>query len=306
MKSSEKDVLLVTSSSSGGISALPSASPPKVTSSLPTFAQAASTAHMPLSSTPVIDDVLYGQSRKFPMANCSFSVMHCNFWGLLGNFKKGHTIAGYTNKIDYLHDILSFNELPSVFCATETKLGKNIPDSDLAITSYMLFRRDRNHQEGGVAIYCKQTLNPRLIDDLTVASIEAVAIKIQYQRNSPMIVCCIYRPPKMNADWTNTFCIYLSQLTILSPNVLLLGDFNSDLLVLSDFSDEILHSFDLQQIVKTPTRITESTATLLNPICVPRILLFMPVQLTYTLLTIMPHTAAFVHLNIALTWIISI
>ena len=75
-------------SSSGGISPLPSASPPKVTSSLTTFAQSANTAHMPLSSTPVIDDVLYGKSWKFPVANCSLSVMHCNLWGLLGNFKK--------------------------------------------------------------------------------------------------------------------------------------------------------------------------------------------------------------------------
>ena len=128
----------------------------------------------------------------------------------------------------------------------------------------MLFRRNRNCQGGGVAIYCKQTLNPRLIDDLKVASIKEVAIKIQYHRNSPMIVCCIYFPPKMNADWTNAFYTYLSQLTILSPKVLLLGDFNSDLLVPSDFSDEIMRSFDLQQIVKMLTRITESTVTLLD------------------------------------------
>ena len=74
----------------------------------------------------------------------------------------------------------------------------------------------------------------------------------------------------MNVDWTNAFYTQLSQLTILRPKVLLLGDFNSDLLVSSDFSDEILRSFDLQQLVKTPTRITEFTATLLDHIYVPK------------------------------------
>ena len=88
--------------------------------------------------------------------------MHSNFQGLLGNFNKDNTITGYTHKIDLLRDVLTFNNSPSIFCVTESKLSCKIPDNKLAINGYSLFRHDRNFKGGGVAICCTNLLNLKL------------------------------------------------------------------------------------------------------------------------------------------------
>ncbi len=47
----------------------------------------------------------------------------------------------------------------------ETRLDDNIPDAEVSIKGYTIFRNDRNVNGGGVAIYVKDTLPlPRVME----------------------------------------------------------------------------------------------------------------------------------------------
>ena len=50
---------------------------------------------------------------------------------------------------------------PDVFAIQETKLGPGIDSGELTIPNYRLYRKDRNTNGGGVAIFALETLNPR-------------------------------------------------------------------------------------------------------------------------------------------------
>ena len=108
-----------------------------------------------------------------------------------------------------------------------------------------------------------------------------------------MIVCCIYRPPPptTNASWFDAFYEYLSQLTILYSSVCILGDFNVNLLKSTKFCDKLHNSFDLLQTLRSPTKITEKAATLLDHIYISKGLC--TVQTGFTNLHIADHLATF-------------
>ena len=63
----------------------------------------------------------------------------------------------------------------------------------------------------------------------------------------------------------NAFIAYLSQLTILHPRVIILGDFNIDVAKTINFN-KLLHTFDLRQHVLTPTCITSASSSLIDHI----------------------------------------
>ena len=88
-----------------------------------------------------------------------FHVIHCNANGILGSIQLNSTeSAGTHAKIDYIRYLFSCDSTPDVVCIIESKLCKNICDSEISIQGYKLFRKDRNRRGGGVLIYCKDSL----------------------------------------------------------------------------------------------------------------------------------------------------
>ena len=77
-------------------------------------------------------------------------------------------------------------------------------------------------------------------------------------------VCCVYRPLSSNASWIHSFYAYISQLTLVTSSCVIISDLNYDLLKSSAISDELAASFDLKQLICSPTRITTTSATLIN------------------------------------------
>ena len=58
---------------------------------------------------------------------------------------------------------------------------------------------------------------------------------------TPTIIATVYRPPKLNSDFLIDFAAFLTHLSSLSPNIILLGDFNIhmdniNLLLTKDFT----------------------------------------------------------------------
>jgi len=52
---------------------------------------------------------------------------------------------------------------PHIICITESWLGKDIADNELAISGFKLLHLDRNRHGGGVAVYIKQVFAHNVI-----------------------------------------------------------------------------------------------------------------------------------------------
>nr|CAH7755416.1 unnamed protein product [Callosobruchus chinensis] len=90
-------------------------------------------------------------------------------------------------------------------------------------------------------------------------------LKIFLGRKS-IVVGVIYRPPRGNLDnAVEALDNVLSFLTPIHEDILVLGDFNVNFLTDNKIS-QCLQCYNLDQLVKEPTRITDHSATLLDPI----------------------------------------
>ncbi|KAI2645575.1 Glutamate--tRNA ligase [Labeo rohita] len=93
------------------------------------------------------------------------------------------------------------------------------------------------------------------VPEIECTSFESVALQIKGV--VPTHLAVVYRPPKANPVFLKEFSIFLTSLCSLSPNVVLVGDFNIHVDdAESSCSKEFLScldSFGLQQFIKVPT-----------------------------------------------------
>jgi hypothetical protein len=130
---------------------------------------------------------------------------------------------------------------------------------------------------GGVSLYINDSLSFDLRTDLHIAPELAENIFIEIDKTSVscdknIIVGLIYKPPNKNIDdFNNELSVVLQKLSRENKIVYLLGDYNIDLLKVdlhkpsSNFLD-ILFSYNLLPLINKPTRITASSATLIDNI----------------------------------------
>jgi exonuclease III len=66
-----------------------------------------------------------------------------------------------------LNDIIlrATAEAPQIIACQETKIGKNVDSCTLKINGFKLFRKDRNENGGGVALYIAEALKPKQINE---------------------------------------------------------------------------------------------------------------------------------------------
>ena len=113
-------------------------------------------------------------------------------------------------------------------------------------------------------IYYSENLHVYERDDLKT-DIEAIWIDITVM-SQKLLLGCIYRPPD---DYTfyDKFYNILENTVKNRKNVVILGDFNSDLIAKGYEGRRLLRilgSHDLHNVIKEPTRVTETTSTLLD------------------------------------------
>ena len=209
--------------------------------------------------------IFYGIKWHFPTK--AVSVLHYNVQGLLGS--PGPKASGYAGnhlKLDYIRSLFNSLITPDIFCISESKLSSRISDSEISIDGFSLFRADRSRRGGGVAIYCKSALQPRAVHlDLNLP-LEYAVIKICTANTYALTVCCVYRPSKSKASWHTAFTNLMNHLTYTGASVLVTGGFNIDLLADSSFNNEVHMNFGLQKFITEPTRITATSATLLDQV----------------------------------------
>ena len=217
------------------------------------------------------NDLSQADSPWFFIQPNGLSILQQNIDGLLGQPK--HLANGWpadTNvKIDYLRFASKFKFSHAIICITKSKLGNKIDDAEITIPGYTIFRRDRNHTGGGIAIYTKSTLRASIIE--TAASIEHCALRITPADRTPFILLSIYKPPLTKlSDWEEPLHSLLEFIILNKDLVVIVGDFNIDLLKDCFFSNEMKSNFHLTQFITEPTRITKSSATLIDHVYASR------------------------------------
>lgn len=165
------------------------------------------------------------------------------------------------NKIDELR--LTFeNSLVDVICISESWFDDTIPDSLVSLNGYKLFRADRKKRGGGVAIYVKMNINCKFVArNEESKKIEFLFIEIS-AKDRKLLLGSVYRPHR-SIPFDN-FIKQIEVMTATYSDVLITGDFNSNLLV-DQCLRENMYSFGLKVVNSVlPTHFTTSCNTLLD------------------------------------------
>ena len=100
-------------------------------------------------------------------------------------------------KLDEMKILISKTNA-AVIEVTETWLDDSIEDAEVELLGYVIYRRDRNRNGGGVCYFVRNDLafNPR--PDLNVNYLEAAWIEILLPKMLPILTDVCYRPPNQN------------------------------------------------------------------------------------------------------------
>ena len=167
----------------------------------------------------------------------------------------------------------------------ESRLDDAVDDHIVNIDGYTILRQDRNTEGGGVIVYIRNTLRAQILAQSKTAGPgkplkpEYVICKVWADRIPPILICLVYRPPKISFNDDSDFLDNLRDLCSTFSHKVIIGDFNADLLKStpdSDFIRSIADELSLQVINHGATnrppkrhRVTNSPASLNLP---PRVI----------------------------------
>ena len=196
-----------------------------------------------------------------------FSICHLNIRSLQSNL----------NDFDMYLKSLNFEF--SFIGVTETWLHDG--NCDLyELSSYVFVERHRHTRKGGgVGIFIKDYVSFQDRNDLYSIDdmFESIFIEIDknvFNKNSNIVIGVIYRPPNTDINCFNeSLNVILDKLKNENKLCFLMGDYNINLLnsdkhnPTSDFV-ELMHSYSFLSLINRPTRITATSATLIDNIFV--------------------------------------
>ena len=103
--------------------------------------------------------------------------------------------------------------------------------------------------------------------DLEHEEIECIWVEIMLLRASPILFCIAYRPPQSLSNWLALFERMIEQATSEIKGVIILGDFNINLL--NEYSIvrrwmDVFNDFGMIQLLSEPTRIADISLSLID------------------------------------------
>ena len=174
------------------------------------------------------------------------------------------------NKVPGMSTFLC-NQCPFIhlFGLSETRFNCYVSDESIAIPHYAIYRRDIVKQgETGLALYVHnsiQNITTRRTD-LESQCIESLWVEIRNPKTPSLLVGYVYRNPAATYEWYDEFLTMLDTVSESKNNVLLLGDFNIELLKPHLAWESTSSILGLNQLITQPTRVTCSTNTLIDHI----------------------------------------
>ena len=173
-------------------------------------------------------------------------------------------------------DLLSINNF-DVFTISETWITSNDNVGSFTIPGYSFVHAARSSQHaqrgGGVGIYVKANINFTLLCDsipshyncdslMDVAGISARLSCGQFA------IFSIYRSPKCTLTAVDSLEEFIRDISVQTDAIICAGDLNINVLNANDAGITVLQRFmsslTLKQIIDEPTRITDTSATLID------------------------------------------
>ena len=193
----------------------------------------------------------------------SFTMIHLN-------------IASLQCHIDELRDLLHLLNHPfEIICITETRLHDDKPLSNINIEGYEFVHTATKTKCGGAGIYIKTGIEYEVLNSYCISHhniSESMFIEIKNKKKKNIVIGCIYRHHTPVSDFLNTFLNdILNKIAKSNKTCALLGDFNIDLVKYGShegtdsFYDQI-SSTGFRPLILQPTRVTSSSATLIDNI----------------------------------------
>ena len=156
-----------------------------------------------------------------------------------------------------------------VIGVTESWLHQDIPNNLISLPNYNLIRNDRkNKRGGGVALYLKNNLKYDVLFTESHEFLESIWVKICLKKQI-YVIGTVYRPPNTDSSlFISTFEDTLINIFSTYDEILCMGDFNIDFLKLNNTLKNqllsIVEPLNLSQIIDSPTRITDSSLSLID------------------------------------------
>lgn len=201
-------------------------------------------------------------------------------------------LSGIANEMDF--DILG---------VTETWLDRDFPSSLINLENFNLVRKDRSTRGGGVCWFIRDSVKFCVLDTNYVPddNLEQLWIAIKFGVFS-YAFGVIYRPPSAPIGCLTELEAVLSSVSVECDFVVMVGDLNIDFIKEHDPAtrrmNTLLQSYNLVQVLNQPTRITDETETLIDPLCVDKNLHVMA-HYTVDLLALTDHRLIYGDLGIA-------
>ena len=171
------------------------------------------------------------------------------------------------NKIDIISCEIGAYDIVTM---SETWLDDDVSDNDISIEGFQKpIRKDllgQTYPHGGVAIYVKDNLICKERPDLDIPGLEAVWIETKLGQET-FLIGSFYRQPSQPVAYWKLVDQSIQNVASTPHRFIILGDFNQNFL--DNPSEHLLNIIafnNLQQLINTPTRYTETTATCLDVI----------------------------------------
>ena len=116
---------------------------------------------------------------------------------------------------------------------SERRLSARFSDESVSIPHYTIIRRDAADQgHTGMALYIHQSIKTftKGRNDLESEKVECIWVEIKHPASPAVLVGYVYRNPAATHTWFDDFVQMMDKVCESNPNIVLLGDFNIDLL----------------------------------------------------------------------------
>ena len=192
-------------------------------------------------------------------------ILHLNIRSLKSN---DDYFSAFLSELKCNFDVICLTES---WLTEDTKQLYNFP----GFTAYHSLRSN-NQAGGGVTVLVSGSYCVKLLTEHTVCTrqIESLFLELTHRKSKQMLILgTVYKPPDSDTIlFTNVLCRYLSQVIGGSKSdCILCGDFNIDLLKIETHAPTLefltrLNSNSFMPTISKPTRVTDTSATLIDNI----------------------------------------
>ena len=176
---------------------------------------------------------------------------------------------------DEIHRVIHGTNM-DIIGVSETNIKKNTPKDLFSFSDYKLFHTNREGRpNGGVGILIKKVyaLKAKKINvNFKLEQPEHIFVEVEINRIK-LLIGVLYKSPSVRYGVFNEIFETLAFLTTKYDHCIFTGDFNLNQLDVNSpackfFRNNILEPLSLTQIVKSPTRVTKDSCTLIDLILV--------------------------------------